>query len=51
MKMLVIEKKRLKITENTMNHNLKISKVQVFGGLREDEEPIFLMMQKKCCKS
>ena len=49
--MLVIEKKRLKITENTMNHNSKISKVQVFGEVREEEEPIFLMMLKKCCKN
>ena len=30
---------------------LKVSKVQVFVEVREDEEPIFLMMQKKCCKS
>ena len=48
--MLVIEKKRLEITENTINHNLKVSKVLVFGEVREEEVPIFLMMLKKCCK-
>ena len=37
-----------------MNQNSTVSKVQVFGEVREDredEELIFLMMPKKCFKS
>ena len=49
--MLVNEKKRLKIAKNTMNQNLKVSKVLVFGADREEEETIFFndakeMLQK-----
>ena len=43
--------KEIRDYKNTINQNSKVSKDLVFGEDKEDEEPIFLMMQKKCCKS
>ena len=39
---------------NVINSKVNQSKVMVLKEVKEDkeeEEPIFLMMQKKCCKS